>query len=232
MKKLSIVFFGWALTLSAVCAQNTPTSTPNELTTTPTSTPTATEAIPTPTATTVPTLAPNQRWVEQIDGSFAVPSFGSQHEPDPGAGGDINIGYRFDRTFALFLGTGYYQYPVPSAPGGANAQLGYIPLVGILRASFGEGQIRPYIFEGIGFALNIFTQTYPAGGPSPNSSQSEIDFYMTPGVGISYAFASDMAAFVQSRLDLDYTSHNGLGLPLGNPSVFIPLQAGISFFAL
>ena len=206
MKKLWIAVFCWSLAVS-LKAQ--------------------TQAVPAAPAT----LAPNQRWVEQIDGSFSIPTFSSQHEPDPGTGGDINVGYRFDRTFALFLGTGYYQYGIPAATSQFNAHLAYIPLTLIFRVTFGDGEFRPYLFEGAGLALNIYTQNDDLNGAVP-TSQSEIDFYMTPGLGISYAFASDMAVFVQSRIDLDFTSHNGLGLPLGNPSVFIPLQAGISFFAL
>jgi hypothetical protein len=41
-----------------------------------------------------------------------------------------------------------------------------------------------------------------------------------------------MAAFVQTKIDMDFTSFTGLGIPMTNPSIFIPVQAGISFFLL
>ena len=88
-------------------------------------------------------LEEDQRWVEQVDVSIAVPSF--KTSVDPGPGGDINLGYRFNRTLALFFGTGYYQYNIPPSPPATSALLAYIPLVLILRTTFGEGPIRPYI---------------------------------------------------------------------------------------
>jgi hypothetical protein len=174
----------------------------------------------------------NRRWVEQIDGSFSIPSSAAEGLADPGLGGDINIGYRFDPTFSFFIGTGYYQYGIAPSPGGQNAQLSYIPLTGILRFSFGEGPFHPYLVGGLGCVLNTYSQTNPTGSLTQSSSQSQINFYLAPGVGILYGFSNDMAVFLQSRVDLDFTSHNGLGGQLGNPSVFIPLQIGISFFAI
>jgi hypothetical protein len=179
-----------------------------------------------------PDLSPNQRWIEQIDGSFSIPSFRNIVNPELGLGGDINIGYRFDRNLSFFIGTGYYQYNVPPGPGAASALLAYIPLVGILRLTLGDGLFHPYLFAGAGIALNTYTQNNAPGAPVAKISEAETDFYLAPGLGVLYRFSSDMAVFLQSRIDLDFTSPNGLGIPLGNPSVFIPLQAGISFFAL
>ncbi len=173
----------------------------------------------------------SQKWVEQIDGSFSIPSAATEGLSDPGLGGDINIGYRFNKDFSFFVGTGYYQYGIAPSPGGQNAQLSYIPLIAILRFTFGEGLFHPYLVEGFGGALNTYTQTNPPGSLTAHSSQSQINFFLAPGLGILYVFASDMAVFLQTRVDLDFTSHNGLGGSLGDPSVFIPLQIGISFAA-
>jgi hypothetical protein len=179
-----------------------------------------------------PDLTPDQKWVEQIDGSFSIPSFTSAVNPALGLGGDINIGYRLDRTLCFLIGTGYYQYNIPPAPGATNALLAYIPLVGILRLTFGDGNFRPYVFGGAGIALNTYTQNNAPGSPIPKINEAEADFYLAPGLGFIYRFSSDMAVFLQSRVDLDFTSPKGLGIPLADPSIFIPLQAGISFFAL
>ncbi len=175
---------------------------------------------------------PHPQWIEQIDGSFSVPASSTQRLADPGLGGDINVGYRFDNTFSFFVGTGYYQYGIAPSPGGQNAQLSYIPLTGILRFTFGGGFFRPYLVGGFGGALNTYTQTNPPGSLTARSSESQINFYLAPGLGVLYVFSSDMAVFLQARVDVDFTSHNGLGGELENPSVFIPLQIGISFFAV
>jgi hypothetical protein len=174
----------------------------------------------------------SSRWIEQIDGSFSIPFSNAEGLADPGLGGDINIGYRFDSVFSFLVGTGYYQYGIAPSLGGQNAQLSYIPLTGILRFTFGEGFFRPYLVEGFGCALNTYTQNNPPGSLTARSSQSQINFYLAPGLGVLYVFSSDMAAFVQMRVDLDFTSHNGLDGELGDPSVFIPLQIGISFLAV
>jgi hypothetical protein len=218
MKNLLFVIFCWMLAFSTLWAQDSLNPDQNQ-------------AAPAPKQTPGK-LPPDQRWVEQIDGSFAIPSFTTTVKPDPGLGGDINIGYRFNKNLALFIGSGYYQYSIPAAMPAASAQLAYIPLVGILRLTFGEGPFHPYVFGGAGIALNTYTQTNAPGNPILKTSGAETDFYLAPGLGILYRFSSDMAFFLQSRVDLDFTSSNGLGIPLADPSIFIPLQAGISFFAL
>ena len=177
-------------------------------------------------------LADDQRWVEQVDVSIALPSFRTPVAPDPGPGGDINLGYRFDRTWAIFFGTGYYQYNIPPSSPATSALLAYIPLVLILRTTLGDGPIRPYLFGGAGFALNTYSQINGPGDPIREVDRAETDLYLAPGVGVLYRFSSDMAVFLQTRIDIDFTSQNNLGIPLGNPSVFIPIQAGISFFTL
>lgn len=177
-------------------------------------------------------LKPDQRWVEQIDGSFSIPYFEALQKPNPGFGGDINIGYRFDRSLALFIGSGYYQYNIAPAPPATSAQLAYIPLVGVLRLTFGGGPFRPYVFAGAGIAINTYSQVNAPGNTTSKITAAETDLYLAPGLGIFYRFSEDMGVFLQSRVDIDFTSPNGLGVPLANPSVFIPLQAGISFFAI
>jgi len=177
-------------------------------------------------------LMPDQQWIEQIDGSFALPSISTIEISNPGYGGDINVGYRFDHTWALFFGIGYYQYNLQPSPNAASAQLNYIPLTLFLRMVLLEGPFHPFIFAGGGAVINTYAQTFPAGSPIQSSNHSEIDGYLGPGVGVLYKFSSDMAAFVQTRIDLNFTSFNGLGIPMANPSIFIPIQAGISFFVL
>ncbi len=177
-------------------------------------------------------LKPDQQWIEQIDGSFALPSISTIEVSNPGYGGDINVGYRFNHTWALFFGVGYYQYNIVTLSDAVNSQLNYIPLTLFLRMVLGEGPFHPFIFAGGGAVINTFTQNFPEGDPIRSVNKSEIDPYLGPGAGVLYKFSSDMAVFVQTRIDLDFTSAFGLGIPMAHPSIFIPVQAGISFFLL
>ncbi len=220
------------LAASTVQAQNNPTQTPTysiQDQNAPSSPQSQSVSSPNPDQ---PALTQDQKWVEQVDGSFSIPSFSSMVNPALGLGGDINIGYRLDRTFCVFIGTGYYQYNIAPSSGATNALLAYIPLVAILRVTFGDGLFRPYVFGGAGVALNTYVQNNAPGDPTAKIDEAEMDFYLAPGAGVLYRFSGDMAVFLQSRVDIDFTSPKGLGIPLPNPSVFIPLQAGISFFAL
>jgi hypothetical protein len=169
-------------------------------------------------------------WVEQADGGLSFPLSSAPQGSNPGFGGDLNIGYRLDRTLAFFVGTGYYQYDLSASPTAVKDKLAYIPFTGICRITLGDGPIHPYLFGALGIALSTYSQTNPLADTETN--KAETDFYAAPGLGILFALSSNMAFFLQSRLDLVFTSHNGLGTPLDSPTVFIPLQAGISFFAL
>jgi len=224
MKFLSVIFWAWLMTLSHLWAQT-------DLSPSSQGVAAAGQSATSP-AQSPGDLNPSPKWVEQIDGSFAVPSFTSNVQSNPGFGGDINVGYRLDGTLAFFIGSGYYQYNLPAPAPGSGALLAYIPLVGILRLTLGEGLIRPYFFGETGIALSTYTQNNPPGSAVLKTSQAETDFYMAPGIGVLYRFASDMAVFLQTRIDLVYTSPQGLGIPLNSPSIFIPIQAGISFSAL
>lgn len=227
MKFLPLVILIWAMALSSTGAQTSlnqdqKPAVPN---------PDQSQGVSSPSQSQ-PALTQDEKWIEQVDGSFSIPSFTSNLEPNLGFGGDINVGYRLDRTFCLFIGTGYYQYNILPAQTGTSAVLAYIPLVAILRVTLGDGPFHPYIFGDAGIALNTYVQNSVPGSLAPKIDEAEMDFYLAPGLGILYRFASDMAFFLQSRVDVDFTSPKGLGVPLADPSVFIPLQAGISFFAL
>lgn len=170
----------------------------------------------------------DQKWVVQVNGSYVLPAFGNNHRIQKGYGGDISAGYRFDRTFSLFLGTGYYNFTMPFTP--EATRISYFPLAGIGRVTFGKGRVHPFVFCGVGTVLNAFTQTDSLQNPPVKTTQTEINFYMAPGLGIMYVFTNKTAIFVQSRMDLDFTSSNVFGVPMGSPSIFIPIQLGISFY--
>ena len=132
-------------------------------------------------------IEPRQKWVVQVDGGYSTPVFKEAHRLDPGYGGDISIGYRFNRTFALLFGTGYYRYNIPFAS--ISTQLTCVPVDGIFRMTFGKGHLHPYFFCGLGGITNTFTKTDFAAIPASKTSQTEINFYMAPGLGIMYVFS-------------------------------------------
>jgi hypothetical protein len=169
-----------------------------------------------------------QKWVVQVDGGYSTPVFRDMHKLDPGYGGDISVGYRFDRTFGLFIGTGYYRFNIPFAR--ISTQLSCVPVDGILRVTLGKGHLHPFVFLGIGGVINTFTKTDSSVIAGSKTSQTEINFYMAPGLGIMYVFSKNKALFIQTRMDLDFTTYNGFGIPMNSPTIFIPVQIGISFF--
>jgi hypothetical protein len=173
-------------------------------------------------------IEPRQKWVMQVDGGYSTPVFREAHKLDPGYGGDIGVGYRFNRTFALFFGTGYYRFNIPFAS--MSTQLTCVPVDGVFRMTFGKGHLHPYVFCGLGGITNTFTKTDFTAVPTSKTSQTEINFYMAPGLGIMYVFSKNKALFIQTRMGLDFTTYNGFGIPMSSPSVFIPVQVGISVF--
>jgi hypothetical protein len=171
-------------------------------------------------------LNPDQRWTESIDGSFSFPfSTADAQAFAPGLGGDLSMGYRFDRNFTLSAATGYYQYNVQNQPG-STANLSYIPLLAVARYNLMTGPVHPYIFLGAGVALNTFTLN------SSTLGTRETDFLLTPGLGVLFRVADFMGIFFQGRVDIDFTSTGGLGKSTDSPSIFIPLQVGVGFFVL
>lgn len=172
-------------------------------------------------------LKPDQRWTESIDGSFTFPTSTADAQAFAiGLGGDLSVGYRFDRNFSLSAATGYYQYNVQNQPSGSTANLSYVPLLAVARFNLMDGPIHPYVFLGAGIALN----SYSAVSNFP--SNKETDLLLTPGLGVLFRLTDIMALFAQGRVDIDFTSANGLGKNVDSPSLFVPIQVGLGFFVL
>ncbi len=166
-------------------------------------------------------LPADQRWTETADGSFSLPfSTNASKALSTGFGGDLSVGYRFDRTFTFAVASGYYQYGLSQIGSGAGGNISYVPLMGVFRFNLTHEDIRPYLFLGLGVAINSYSQ--------PSNSQT--DFLAAPGVGVLFKVADTMALFLQGRVDLDFTPNNGLGGSADSPTIFIPIQAGIGFF--
>ncbi len=169
----------------------------------------------------------DQRWTETADGSLALPLSTSVAQAfSTGFGGDLSVGYRLDRTFTLAVASGYYQYDISKPTAGESGNFSYVPLMGVARFNLTHEAIRPYLFLGLGVALNSYSQTFS----SESSKSTQTDFLMAPGAGVLFKVADSAALFLQARVDMDFTGANGFGGTSNSPTIFIPIQAGIGFF--
>jgi hypothetical protein len=176
------------------------------------------------------TLGPGQKWIEQIDGGFVFPVSPSVAAAyNRGVGGDILVGYRFNRDFSLAADVGYYACP-ENAGGAIAGEWDYTPLLAVARFNFGAGTVRPYVLLGGGIAFNNYSYT-----PFDSGKQmiQESNFLLTPGLGVLFVVAGNFALYVQGRLDMDFTP---VAVPGGlfseSPVLFIPVKVGASFFVL
>ncbi|HET9869185.1 MAG TPA: hypothetical protein VFR02_01630 [bacterium] len=178
-------------------------------------------------------LAPNQQWIEQVNAGAVLPlSTKVSGAFAPGYGGEIVVGYRFDRDFVLSTSFGYYDCDQKGSGATAGEWL-YMPLMESARLNMGEGWFRPYLLLGLGAAFNTYSETVPFGASTQKLSHGETDLLVSTGVGGLFILFPNSALYVQGRLDLDFTTGKSLSSPaVDDPTLFIPLQAGISFFVL
>lgn len=172
-------------------------------------------------------LNEKQRWIEQVDGGFVFPiSTAVASGYTRGYGGDILVGYRFDRDFSLSADLGYYDCD-QNFVGATGGEWIYVPIMAVARFNFGPGWVRPYVLLGTGVAVNTYTLT---PGYSGQLSNRQTDFLLAPGAGVLFVVARDTALYGQMRLDLNFSSSGGPWTD--SPSIFMPLKAGMSFFVL
>jgi hypothetical protein len=167
-------------------------------------------------------LPADQRWTETADGGLALPlSTNASHAFNAGFGGDLSVGYRLDRTLTLAVASGYYQYDLSKSVGSEGGNFSYVPLLGVVRINLTHEAIRPYLFLGLGVAINSYSL-------APSNNQT--DFMAAPGAGVLFKVSDSAAVFLQGRVDMDFTPNNGLGGFADSPTIFVPIQAGIGFF--
>jgi hypothetical protein len=172
-------------------------------------------------------LNEKQRWIEQVDGGFVFPlSPAVAAGYSRGVGGDLLVGYRFDRDFSLSADLGYYDCD-QKFEGATGGEWIYVPVLLVARYNFGPGWVRPYVLLGAGAAVNTYTLT---PGYSGQLSNRQTDLLLSPGGGVLFVVAKDTALYAQARFDLNFTAVGGPWTD--NPSIFMPLKAGISFFVL
>jgi opacity protein-like surface antigen len=173
-------------------------------------------------------LPPSQKWFEQVDGGAVIPASAEvSKDYGIGLGGDVLMGYRFNRDFSLAADVGYFssgQNTTGETAGGWT----YAPAMILIRYNTGSGWIRPYLLLGAGFVLNSYSIAVGSSVPS----NSEINLMLSPGFGISFILEPGIALYLQTRLDMDFTPVS-VELPLSdNPTLFIPVKIGITFVSL
>lgn len=175
-------------------------------------------------------LGPNQQWIERVEGSLGIPaSSDTSSVLNPGFGGGLAVGYRLEPHLSLSLSSGYYQYAVKNIPASSTGgYFSYVPLETVINCNFGAGSFRPYVSFGIGVALN----TYSLSSGALQTNNFETSFLMSPAVGFLQIISPKAALFVEGRMDMDFRANNALGMATGTPSIFVPIQAGLTFFVI
>jgi hypothetical protein len=219
-----------------------------------------------PTATpSVPVKPPEEKLLTfAISPLFAVPvSSKTATEYNIGGGLEIYISFKASENFLIGLDMGLQDYsinndfflktfqqsfgigvPVGIALGG---DFTYFPLMAMAKVSFGEDdKLKPYMLFGVGPAFNTASASASYLDQRATATASETSLVLAPGFGVAFRPADDLEAFIQARIDIDFTSQNNSDAVILNqsgasplttygnlsddgPTFFIPIQAGIRF---
>lgn len=179
-------------------------------------------------------LGTNQQWIERVEGTLGVPASSDDSSAlNLGFGGGLAIGYRLEPHLSLSLSSGYYQYAVKNIPSNnTGGYFSYVPLDLVINYNFGEGSFRPYVSFGAGAAFNVYSLSSSVQGSTLQSNVYETSFFMSPAIGFLQIISPKAAIFVECRVDMDFRSNNVLGMANGTPSIFVPIQAGLTFFVI
>jgi len=167
--------------------------------------------------TTVP--SPLGTWVVQVDGETSFPTGRLNNVVGEGWGPEGSFGYRFPQNITLSLEAGYVGYAAKN--GALNTTWDIVPILLKGQYNFGSGNIQPYLFLGLGIALNYESSSF-AG---PGGAVGEADFWEEAGLGVSFALLTQTYLFIQSKVEIDNTSSNYAG---DQPTVLIPIDVGLN----
>jgi opacity protein-like surface antigen len=209
MKKILVLAFLAALSASSLWAEELVTSEPDP-------------------------FGPNQQWIERVEGTFGVPASSDVSSAvNLGFGGGLAIGYRLEPHLSISLSSGYYQYSIKNIPSAnTGGYFSYVPLETVINCNFGDGTFRPYVSFGVGAAFNTYSLSSSAQGSALQSNVYETSFFMSPAIGFLQIISPRAALFLEARADMDFRSNTALGMANGMPSIFIPIQAGLTFFVI
>ena len=218
MKKILVLAFLASLTVSPLWADELVAKTTEEL-----------------PVTQPDQYGPNQKWIERVEGTLGIPSSSDATSAlNLGFGGGLAFGYRLDPHLSASIYSGYYQYSLKNIPSAnTGGYFSYVPLEAVFNYNFGDGSFRPYVSFGFGAAFNTYSLTSSVQGNSLQTNVYETSFLISPAIGFLQVISPRAALFVEARMDMDFRANgDSVGLNDGTPSIFIPIQAGLTFFVI
>ena len=158
-------------------------------------------------------------WIIQDDLDTSLALDNMANDVNPGWGSEVSLGYRFPIDLEFSVETGFNTYS--GRTDSFYQTWTMIPLVFKIQYGFGAGLIQPYVFLGAGLAFNLKTASKDAS----LIDASEADFLDEAGFGLDFELEDNTSFFVQSKIEIDYTSTN---YATGQPYLF-PFTAGFKF---
>lgn len=219
----------------------------------------------TPTPAPAANTAPGQsKFSFSIGPSLLIPaSSNTAQQYNVGGGAELLIGYSLSDQFMLglqawfqdatvnttFLASTFQKTYGFSLPPNVvlTGDYSYFPVLAVARYTIGQNQkVRPYLFWGMGAAINQASVAVGYQNQSIKITGSETSFLLSPGMGLSLALGDDLEFYFQGGIDIDFTTNSGGDiftltatgsqpvLESGNlsddsPTLFIPIQAGLRF---
>jgi|GEM_PF-6211106 len=219
----------------------------------------------TPTPAPAANTAPGQsKFSFSIGPSLLIPaSSNTAQQYNVGGGAELLIGYSLSDQFMLGLQAGFQDATVNTTFLASTFQktygfslppnvvltgdYSYFPVLAVARYTIGQNQkVRPYLFWGMGAAINQASVAVGYQNQSIKITGSETSFLLSPGMGLSLALGDDLEFYFQGGIDIDFTTNSGGDiftltatgsqpvLESGNlsddsPTLFIPIQAGLRF---
>jgi hypothetical protein len=176
-------------------------------------------------------------WVLQADGGLGVMASSDNGVTFSGIGYSMegSLGYNFSKAFSLSLSIGYDSYGINGAVSPYNGiYQSYMPLQLVGKFNLGGSDFSPYFTLGGGIAKNTFEFDGTSEGIDYAERFSEMDFILSPGLGVAFPLAAKSQFFVQARADIDFISNTYSGFfggptHISSPLIFIPIQAGVNF---
>ena len=159
-------------------------------------------------------------WFLQVNGDLDSPTGNLANAVNQGWGGEASIGYHLPENFEISLETGYDTYS--EKDNAFNGSWNVTPLVVKGTYVVGHEFVRPYVFLAAGMAFNSKLANFGAF----TGSNNEADFLGEAGLGLSFAMSNTSSVFLQTKMEVDGTSSN---YAADQPTVFIPLNAGLKF---
>jgi hypothetical protein len=159
-------------------------------------------------------------WFLQINGDLDSPTGNLASAVNQGWGGEISIGYHLPVNFEIAVETGYDTYSEKN--NAFNGSWNVTPLVVKGIYLIGHQFIQPYVFLAAGMAFNSKLANYG----SFTGSNNEGDFLGEAGLGLAFNMTSSSSLFLQMKMEVDNTSAS---YAADQPTVFIPLNAGVKF---